>query len=115
MTLLALPNQNEVNILKDRGIERALQPLVYSEVVLPCVKSHGAMALLQGKRQEEQIHLLHDIKIHWKQPKVVLTRLQTWTTQQPIAVEALVATLAGSAQVAARTIMSQRYRFVRAK
>lgn len=58
-----------------------------------------AMALQQGHRPEEHIDLVQDIKMHWKQPKVVLSRLQTWTTQQPIAVEALMATLAGSVQV----------------
>ncbi len=57
------------------------------------------MALQQAHRPEEHIDLVHDIKVHWKQPKFVLGRLQTWTTQQPIAVEAMVATLAGSVQV----------------
>ena len=57
------------------------------------------MALQQAHRPEEHIDLIHDIKVHWKQPKLVLGRLQTWTTQQPIAVEAMVATLAGSVQV----------------
>ena len=57
------------------------------------------MALQQAHRPEEHIDLLHDVKLHWKQPKLVLSRLQTWTTQQPIPVEALVATLAGGFQV----------------
>ena len=57
------------------------------------------MAIQQGQRAEEHIDLVQDIKLHWKQPKHVLSRIQTWTTQQPIAVEAMVATVAGSIQV----------------
>lgn len=57
------------------------------------------MALQQGHRQDEGVDLVQDIKLHWKQPKFVLSRFQTWTTQQPVAVEALVATLAGGIQV----------------
>ena len=83
--------------------------------MLPGVECCLAMALQQGHQQEEHINLLHDIKLHWKQPKAVLSRLQTWTTQQPIAVEALVATLAGSAQVAARTTICRACHFMSAK
>ena len=53
----------------------------------------------QGQQKEEEIDLIEDIREHWRQPKFVLSRFQTWVTHQPIAVEALVATLAGSGQV----------------
>lgn len=57
------------------------------------------MALRQGQQKEEDIDLFEDIREHWRQPKLLLSRFQTWVTHQPIAVEALVATLAGSGQV----------------
>jgi hypothetical protein len=57
------------------------------------------MALRQGQQKEEDIDLFEDIREHWRQPKLLLSRFQTWVTHQPIAVEALVATLAGSGHV----------------
>lgn len=58
-----------------------------------------ALQQRQGQPKEESIELVEDIRQHWRQPKLLLSRFQTWVTQQPIAVEALVATLAGSGQV----------------
>ncbi|CAL8472049.1 g11591 [Coccomyxa elongata] len=57
-----------------------------------------ALQQRQGQPKEESIDLVEDIREHWRQPKLLLSRFQTWVTQQPIAVEALVATLAGSGQ-----------------
>ena len=113
--MLCLPDYEYAEVLKNKGVVRGLHLLDYIEAVLPGVEPYLAMALQQGHQQEEHIDLLHDIKLHWKQPKAVLSRLQTWTTQQPIAVEALVATLAGSAQVAARTAICRACHFMSAK
>lgn len=113
--MLCWPDYEYAEVLKNKGVVRGLHLLDHIEAVLPGVEPYFAMALQQGHQQEEHIDLLHDIKLHWKQPKAVLSRLQTWTTQQPIAVEALVATLAGSAQVAARTAICRACHFMSAK
>lgn len=57
------------------------------------------MALQQDLRKEEDMNLIEDVRLHWRQPKVLLTRFQTWVSHQPVAVEALVATIGGSGQV----------------
>ena len=53
----------------------------------------------QQGQQSEDYNPIEDVRLHWRQPKVVLSNVQSWITQQPVPVECLAATLAGSGQV----------------
>jgi hypothetical protein len=59
------------------------------------------MALQQRPHltEHEEYNLIEDVRLHWRQPKLVLGHVQSWDSRQPVAVEALAATLAGGGQV----------------
>lgn len=56
----------------------------------------------QQGQQSEDYNPIEDVRLHWRQPKVVFSNVQSWITQQPVPVEVLVATVGGSGQVGAR-------------